>query len=234
MLLSVKYQFLFVHIAKTGGTSVRALLKKKAQNDPYRFFQTICSRISGLTHHRIGVKFPRHAKAVAAAEMLPKDVYQRLFKFTFVRNPWDLQVSSYHHVSRERPQLVSHIRHFDQFIEWKFSADRPYHYILDASVDPQWRSLIDLEGNCIVDFIGRYENLSADFAHVCRHLHLRPPFELPHKRKAENRRDYRFYYSDQSAAFIADCYKPDIDAFGYQFDPPSAEFPRSTEWATAP
>ena len=48
-----------------------------------------------------GIKFPRHSKIIAA-EMLPAETFDNLFKFVFVRNPWDLQVSSFHHIRRER------------------------------------------------------------------------------------------------------------------------------------
>jgi len=96
LLLSLRYNFLFVHIAKTGGTSIRATLNRYRWRDPYYLPQFICSRISHLTGHRLGCKFPRHAKIIAAREMLPRELFESVFKFAFIRNPWDLQVSSFH------------------------------------------------------------------------------------------------------------------------------------------
>ena len=100
MLLSVKYNFLFVHIAKTGGTSVRAALNRLRWKDPLYLPQFIASRLSHASGHRIASKLPRHAKIIAAKEMLPQEFFDGLFKFAFVRNPWDLQVSSWHHLRR--------------------------------------------------------------------------------------------------------------------------------------
>ena len=94
MLLSHQKKFLFIHIAKTGGTSVRAALQKHRWRDPYYAPIWIASKLSGLVKHEVGIKLPRHAKAITAKEMLPHDFYESLFKFAFVRNPWDLQVSS--------------------------------------------------------------------------------------------------------------------------------------------
>jgi hypothetical protein len=219
MLISCKYNFLFIHIAKTGGTSVRSALTPLLLKDPSRWIQYLCNRLSGLSKHRLGVKFPRHAKAVAALEILPSDMFHDLFKFAFVRNPWDLQVSSYHHVQRERPHLMEHIDNFDHFLKWKLQEDRPYHYILDASGEPQWYSLIDLQGQCLVDFVGRYENLQADFAYICQYLGLKKIPRLPHRRQATERRDYRSYYSQESAELVARHYALDIQSFGYCFDP---------------
>lgn len=222
MLLSLRYRFLFVHIAKTGGTSVRDSLGWYKWTDPYRFPQFLCSKLSGLTGHRIGAKFPRHAKAIAAQEMLPRDVYEQLFKFAFVRNPWDLQVSSYHHIRRERPDLMTDIPDFAAFLRWKFDPRRPPQYHADMSTVVQSDYLIDLHGRLIVNYVGRYEHLVEDFETACRKIGLRAP-NLRHSRRATDRsRDYRAYFDDVSAALIAEHYRSDCERFGYRFDDPSA------------
>jgi hypothetical protein len=219
MLLSVKHKFLFVHIAKTGGTSIRQALNPYRYDDIYRIPQFLCSKLSALTGHRIGAKLPRHAKAIAAQEMLPSDFYQALYKFAFVRNPWDLQVSSFHHLKKERPQLVAHVDDFESFLNWKFDPERPPQYHADISIALQSDYVIDLHNNLIVDFIGRYENLTEDFRQVCQHLGLN--CELPHKRKAATRdKDFRSYYNDRTAELIQTHYQADIERFAYHFDRP--------------
>lgn len=218
MLLSIKYKFLFVHIAKTGGTSVRDSLWRCKWTDPYRIPQFLCSKLSALTGHRIGAKFPRHAKAVAAQEMLPRELYQSLFKFAFVRNPWDLQVSSWHHLRRERPHLVQEYPDFEAFLRWKLDPERPPQYHADMSIERQSDYVVDLHGQLIVDFIGRYENLAADFAEACRRIGIPTP-ALLHSRKAERGKDYRAYYTDAAAELVGTHYRPDIERFGYAFDP---------------
>ncbi|MCP4693026.1 MAG: sulfotransferase family protein, partial [Desulfobacterales bacterium] len=154
MLLSPGHNFLFVHIAKTGGTSIRAALRRYKWTDPYRAPLFFCSRLSGLTGHRLACKLPRHAKAIAAFEMLPREVYDKLFKFAFVRNPWDLQVSSYHHIHRERPHLMEGVEDFKSFLLWKFNPERPHQFHIDTSIQLQSDYVKDLHGNVIVDFIG--------------------------------------------------------------------------------
>lgn len=217
MLLSHRYKFLFIHIAKTGGTSARAALSRKVWLDPYRLPMFICSKLSHLTGHKLGSKFPRHSKAIAAKEMLPKDFYDSLFKFAFVRNPWDLQVSSFHHIRRERPQFLNGYNDFKSFTQYKFDPARQYQYHVDTSIELQSDYLIDLHGNTIVDFIGRYENLHDDFAHICQQIGLK--CELPHRRKANDRKkDYRSYYDEQTFELVSRHFKPDIDLLGYTFD----------------
>jgi hypothetical protein len=217
MLLSIRHRFLFIHIAKTGGTSIRAALGRIKWKDPWRLPMALCNRISSLSDHRIGCRLPRHARAIGAREMLPGEFYDALFKFAFVRNPWDLQVSSYHHIRRERPHLIAHCSDFASFLRWKLNPGRIYQYHIDTSIALQSSYLIDLDGNLIVDFIGRYERLAEDFHEACRRIGIESP-ALPHKRKGVNRRDYRCYYTDETAAMIADYFKKDIEMLDYRFE----------------
>ncbi|MTW20852.1 sulfotransferase family 2 domain-containing protein [Allochromatium palmeri] len=219
MLLSPKYRFLFVHIAKTGGTSVRAALEGLRWRDPWYYPMFLCSRFSHLSGHRIATKLPRHAKVVAAKELLPRAYFDSLFKFAFVRNPWDLQVSSFHHIRRERPQYLGGHETFEGFLRWKLDPERPYQYHIDTSITLQTDYLIDLGGAVVVDFIGRYEHLHADFATVCERIGIRTP-ALPHERQARDRtRDYRSYYSDETAELVARQFARDIQMLDYRFDP---------------
>ncbi len=221
MLLSVKYNFLFVHIAKTAGTSVRSTLERYRRRDPYYFLQFICSRLSHLSGHRIGSKLPRHAKVIAAYEMLPREFFNQLFKFAFVRNPWDLQVSSFHHIRRERPHLLQGHSEFADFLRHKLDPDRPYQYHIDTSIELQSDYLVDLHGKVIVDFIGRFERLNDDFTEICSRIGIVPP-QLLHRRKADDRGDYRQYYDTATADLVARHFAPDIELLGYRFDPEAA------------
>ncbi|MCF6218023.1 MAG: sulfotransferase family protein [Gammaproteobacteria bacterium] len=217
MLLSHRYQFLFVHIAKTGGTSVRAALVRKAMLDPYRLPMWCCSKLSHLTRHKLASKLPRHSKIIAAKEMLPKEFFDSLFKFGFVRNPWDLQVSSFHHIKRERPQYLFGHDNFKDFLKFKFDPKRPYQYHIDTSIELQSDYLVDLHGNIIVDYIGRYENFHNDFSHVCEKIKIK--CALPEKRISTDRtKDFRNYYDDESVELVARHFKRDIELLDYCFE----------------
>lgn len=223
MLLSLKHRFLFVHIAKTGGTSVRSSLQGLRWRDPWYWPVFLCSRLSHLSGHRIGTKLPRHAKIVAAKELLPREFFDELFKFAFVRNPWDLQVSSFHHIRRERPHYLGGHEDFEGFLRWKLDPKRPYQYHVDTSIELQSDYLIDLSGELQVDFIGRYEQLREDFAEACRRIGITQP-DLSHERKsADRKRDYRSYYNDETAELVARQFARDIELLGYSFDPQTQE-----------
>ena len=218
MLLSHKYKFLFVHVAKTGGTSVRAALNQLRWRDPKYYLTWPAHKVSGLCGHELGLKFPRHAHIIAAKEMLPEPFFNDLYKFAFVRNPWDLQVSSFHHIQRERPHAMNGITDFNEFMRYKFDPDRPYQYHIDTSLSLQSDYVVDLHGNLLVDFVGRNEHLEDDFWKVVKHLDL-PISKLPGKRIAKNRdKDYRSYYETDTIDLVANHFAKDIELFNYVYE----------------
>lgn len=216
MLLSHQKKFLFIHIAKTGGTSVRSALQKYRWRDPHYAPIWLASKLSSMANHELAIKLPRHAKAIAAKEMLPHEFYDSLFKFAFVRNPWDLQVSSYHHIQRERPNLMKPNESFAEFLQRKLDPEREWQYHIDTSITPQSNYLVDLNGELIVDFIGHYETLQQDFDHCCKVIGI-PRIELPHKRKAGDRLAYREYYTQETQALVEKAFARDIELLGYHF-----------------
>jgi len=216
VLLSHNKQFLFVHIAKTGGTSIRDALARYRWGHRYSLPQFICNKMSQLCDHKIATRFPRHSRIIAAKEMLPEAYFNGLFKFAVVRNPWDLQVSSFHHIKRERPQVMQGHDTFESFMRWKFSPNRPYQYHIDTSLQLQTDYLVDLHGNLLTDFIGHYENLQADFDQVCEKLNI-PKQVLPHKRKATDRESYQGYYTEALKALVDKHFAKDIELLNYQF-----------------
>ncbi|MCJ7628930.1 MAG: sulfotransferase family protein [Longimicrobiales bacterium] len=218
MFLSPRHKILFVHIAKTGGTSVRSALQRLHWTDPYAIPIHLVNGLTRILKYKTGAKFPRHAKAIAAFECIGEPFWSQLFKFTFVRNPWDLQVSNWHYLGRHPKAPLSGLRDFEEFLRYMFREDRPWDYHIDTHRIIQSHYVTDHSGKVILDFIGRFERLHEDFEEVCR-LGRTPQVSLPHKRRSVGRKkDYRSYYDDVTAGLIAEHYAQDIDLFGYSFD----------------
>ena len=70
-------------------------------------------------------------------------------------------------------------------------------------------------GKILVDYIGRFENLSRDFASVCDKLNVSA--ELPRINTTVHE-DYRTYYSDSSRERVAEHWGEDIARFFYNFE----------------
>jgi hypothetical protein len=75
--------------------------------------------------------------------------------------------------------------------------------------------LCNENGEMMVDFIGRFENLADDFAYVCNYLNLQAT--MPFLNKSQHR-SYQSYYNDNTRDLIAEHCQKDIALFGYEFE----------------
>lgn len=164
----------------------------------------------------MGYSFLPQSTIADAQNVLPPDYFDNLYKFAFVRNPWDLQVSWFHQFKREKPEFMEDYDSFKDFMKWKLNPKRNAQPLIDSSLQLQTDFLVDGEGRLRVDRVGKYENIQNDFDGICEHLGLKKVV-LPYKRKETNRKNYRDYYSDELAAQVGAYFKRDIEMLGYEF-----------------
>jgi len=219
--------FLYIHVPKTAGVSVRD---------------------SGL----IGEKNKRghaHARNI-------KDI-KNYFSFCFVRNPYSKFLSSYNYLKTAPPgystkHLIGGLKRaeylnkfyptFKEFClglrEGRLNGFDDKHF-LDLQKD--W--VCDKEGNIIVNFIGRFENLSEDWikVQIKNNVDENKIIDLPwknrlkesknidwstygsHKRqfsehgKLNNKNiDWKNFYDDESADIVYNHKQEDFKMFGYE------------------
>ena len=203
------YRFVFVHVNKCAGQSVRRALPPFGTRG----------------HHTI----QHYLKLIEARGRDPASY----FKFTIVRNPWS-KVASFYHYHRQRrwelfPWAEADAPDFNAFVQRLFvddggrlavdifrgrSGEDTHHLRLSSALD--WVS--DADGRILVDFIGRVENLQADFDHACDGIGIRRR-ALPHA-NASSHAPYWTYYDDASREIVARRFARDIEHFGYRFGPP--------------
>ena len=202
MLLSLRHRFIFIHIYKTAGTSLTHALRPYAREPlPARILERVGLRTPAIA------PLPDHVSARDVREAIPRDLFESCFKFAFVRNPWDWQVSLYHYMRELRRHPQHHIvapLSFDEYIEWRVSSDK--HLQKDFVTDES--------GTLLVDFVGRFENLECDAQKVFERIGIRAT--VPHRNRSFHD-DYRTYYSDRSKRLVSDHFAADIEMFGYSF-----------------
>jgi chondroitin 4-sulfotransferase 11 len=218
MPISHSLQAIFIHIPKTAGTSVEAVLgmhgsKQDIGIRPY-FNQTPDSK------HLYGCNL-QHMTAVRLRTALGQDaVFERYFKFTIVRNPWERLVSTCawsdqkwaSGVELERTEFDSLVRRLHGTFRAARTAARPL--ILPAHFEPQFSYVFDEHGGPMVDFIARYETLAADWDHIRARLGVSAALPV---RMRSHHRPYRDYYDDETRAMVAEIYAQDASAFEYVF-----------------
>ena len=218
MLISYSHKFIYVHIYRVAGTSVSEALGSYS-HIPDRQLQLRLLRKMGVhrlvRHHRLE-QFDGHASAQELKEKLPPRIFKGCFKFAFVRNPWDWQVSLYHFALQNRSHrqhhLIESLGSFEKYLEWRVNEDM--HLQKDFVVDPS--------GKLLVDFVGKYFYLAQDFRYVCHRVGCNSV--LPHL-NASVHGDYRQYYTDRTIKLVAEAFHEDIEYFGYTFDRPSRKEP---------
>lgn len=218
MLISYTHRFIFFHVAKVAGLSIREALKAYAQ-EPEQFKIKRPPKHSGDKPNHLYDMWAvllLHTKARDAKRELPEVVYDNFYKFAFVRNPWDWQVSMYHFILQEpshiRHHLVKTMASFDEYLEWVIATKTPY---ARGAAKFQKDMVTDAEGRLIVDFVGRYETFSDDFRQVCKVLEIEAS---PPQLNSTAHRDYRAYYNDRTRKIVGEHFKEDIELFGYEFD----------------
>ena len=194
-LVSLKWRLLnpviFVHINKTGGSSVE---------------------------HALGLKFA-HLTAREHIARLGRTRWERAFTFSIVRNPWDKVVSHYQYrVDTNQTNLRDSPISFRDWVRLSYGDRDPKYFDKPKMFMPQRDWLTDESGTIAVDYIGRFEHLEQDFSTVCEQLGTTA--KLPHMKKSK-RGDCRDYYDDETAEIVARVFAEDIDEFGYRFEIPS-------------
>ena len=211
------YSAVYIDIAKVASSSLKATLASVLGID--------LQDAGGNPH---AVSFPRPPPAEKGGVLL----YPCLYTFAFVRNPWDRLVSCY------RDKIGGAVKGFTQFSESgiahclerfdAFFANMSFEEFVDAVVaipdeqaDEHFQSqnpyLTNSRGEIAVDFVGRYEDLQADFRYVAKRIGLPSTIELPRLQAVRHSVNYVDYYTKETREIVAHRFREDIERFTYCF-----------------
>ncbi|NER36905.1 MAG: sulfotransferase family protein [Oscillatoria sp. SIO1A7] len=235
MIICHEYKFIFIHIGKTGGTSIEKVL---------------CNYL-GInfeeTEKNPEGEWWKHIWAKYMIEYIGEDIWNNYFTFAFVRHPFDMILSLYS-MYTQYPEYTDlenqeHLYHpwnqydrFEDFIlsmgECKHEPDDRWRLQLEelgvrstmdiwydlenlqtSYLTNSWKGKEDGEGEILVDFVGRYENLTEDFDKVCQKIGL-PKLDLIHH-GATKHPPYQELYTNRMKEIVYDHSSLDIERFCY-------------------
>ena len=98
MIYSKKHKLIFVHIYKTGGTSIASALTEYVQRDRSLYLRLI-HWVAPKRKPNISPLF-KHCSASDMVDYMGLNEFQNSFSFAVVRNPFDLLVSMYFYLKR--------------------------------------------------------------------------------------------------------------------------------------
>lgn len=189
--------FFFVHVPKTGGSSVLAALKSSVGK----------SNIKGVAGHHPGP---------SAVFRWGIEWWESMYTFGFVRNPWDRFYSLYNWQFQIQPDVKTPIE------DWPFErytkavlVDKLQELMrIYRNIRPmkEWLFSGDVQ---IVDYVGRYEEIEKSWKTICEEIEIKHQ-PLPHKNRTEHPEYLQVYRKHPELVdIVADFYRHDIETFGY-------------------
>ena len=198
-MIDDKHKFIFIHIPKTGGTSIELTFKK---------------RIKGSHKHLTLFDYENELKSEI----------EKYFIFSVIRNPWDKLVSYWkYRQGKPHAPVDGKLNEFDKWLKFISSLDlnnlngktaRGNIPDFRMGLDLQFNSLLNKKNEINVNLI-RFENFQEDFNTICDKIGI-PKLQLPHKNKSKHKH-YTEYYDDETRSIVAEKYAKDIEYFGYEF-----------------
>jgi len=198
-------KLLFIHIPKTGGSTILTLLGLwKKERSPS--LQTLFGDFGAVDL--------QHLTLSQAEQFLTDAEFASYFKFAFVRNPWDRAVSAALWRTRFRDEGIRDLR---DFIDWAEGVNRRGTLgPKDVHALPQSSFVTGADGRADVACIGRFENYARDLEAILGRF-LKVPHPLPHKLQHAARGHYRDYYHGDLQRRVGRLYARDVERFGYSF-----------------
>ena len=188
-------KYIFNRVFKTGSSSIVKMLI------PYA--HTMSRELSQKSVD----KFTTHIPSSTIKRLLFEDKkmdWDEYFKFGFVRNPWDRELSNYffNGGKLKPPEDIS-------FKEWLNMNLRKDGIIHDHNT-PQCDYLTD------VDYIARFENYDEEVKYLFNRIGVPMSQPVKHIFKTEHK-PYWEYYDDADIMKVHQWYEKDIEMYNYEF-----------------
>lgn len=207
MLISHTKKFIFIHNYKVAGTSIRTGLRNYNSKSPIKSsLGTKLGMLTGKYPKIFSSQFDGHIRAKELKAKLPDEVFESYFKFGFVRNPWDWQVSLYEFMLKDtdhyQHEFIKNLGSFEKYLSWRI--EKELRFQKDFFYDGD---------QLLVDYVGKLETLNEDMKVIAEKLNIE--IEVPHLKKSRDNKKFLHYYTPESVALVAEAFKKDIEAFGY-------------------
>ena len=148
---------------------------------------------------------PNHDNHNQVRKTLGSEKLDSYFKFAFFRNPWSLLISIFYYNRHIHNLPLTKIA----IIQWlnTYRGDPYVPYIFDS------------EGNIILDFIGKLENINEDLKIVCEKIGIPTPKKISHigSQSITGRLPYKQYYDPALVEKIRNTFSKSLSVLKYNF-----------------
>jgi len=210
-MISDKYKLIFVHIPKCGGTSIESLIWKDHERNEKNLWMGFLDKY----YNKYQTGGLQHLKALQIRHHIGRKKFNQYFKFSLVRNPYARSVSQFRYMKkREDLRNFIGLNIDDTFLAYL----RKIHSRSHVQWEQQVSFLYDYYGNCLMDFVGRLEDINGLIDCLNSRTNLPPIKKIPHLNNSDSAYNYKKHFCQESREIVEDLYKEDIDILGYSFD----------------
>ncbi|MEE8526996.1 MAG: sulfotransferase family 2 domain-containing protein [Gammaproteobacteria bacterium] len=208
-MISHRYKCIFVHIPKTGGYSITDVIWPSVTDRTEENLWMGFTNPHGNKHQTGGLQ---HLLGTMIRQEVGTEIFDSHWKFTIVRNPWDKAVSQYLYM-RNRHDLRDFIgmKNDESLAGYLDLIKKKAH----VQWEPQHKFVLDNNGDNLLDYIGRFEQLEQDASTILATIGCAAK-KLPHLNKS-NRKHYRDYFDDETREIVREFYAQDIELLEYEF-----------------
>lgn len=224
-VFSERYRYIFFANPQTASKAVAKTLQDALEG------QAIPDRLLKRGGEVLVKKHHATWQQLLDAGLMTREQLDGLFKFTNVRNPYDLLVSRYlkrkgrfvddpgkYAWAQENPKIKASMEAAQElpFPEWVTSQLKK-HQDKDSTVKGPMEYLDH------ADFVIRFEALQAGFDEVLKRLGIEQPIPIvkenvtTERKEGSVKRHYTEFYDQASRDLVARAYAPIIERFGYTF-----------------
>lgn len=213
-MISHKKKFIFIHIPKCAGSSIRDFYFDTPNLDwrtpNYEFLYGWCPK------RRIHLQ---HAtpKELIETGLISQEEWNSYFKFAFVRNPWDRAYSDYLWIQKDRRVKGSFFNYLNGIGEFEsIMNDNTVKYYRGDHLREQVAYVLDKD--YVLDFIGKFENLTSDINKINEKINFSKVFDVHEKKNTNRFNHYSQFYTGSKKRLVDKKYFKDINNLGYSFE----------------
>ena len=196
MIYSKDKNFLFIHIPKTAGTTLRKALAPYQSGRRPRL-GLIKSRLQRYGFYQLNFAMMKifgpfkHITARQARRLMGKKKFEAAYKFAIIRRPEDWVVSSWRFAAR-RPRHIFHsqAKSCKNLMEWIDVIEHSYRREIAAFGGIQASYIYDESGTLLVDKILQLETLTQDIAAIAKVINA--PITLEYENVSTNLDKHKF------------------------------------------
>lgn len=196
----------FVHIPKTGGTSIDSMFYPKDIMNIIYSLQTNKNYLIGRCEKNNNFLLQHCPISYILNNNYLDETTMKYKRFAIVRNPYDRLVSSWKFSSSEM--------NFSDFIH-KIVNNKDIQSSFYLFILPQYKYIYDDDLNLLVDDVLRFENYDKDILNFFEKNNI--DLKLKHENKTVHDH-YSKYFNEELYKIVNEYYGKDFELFGYKKD----------------